>query len=87
MHVVQERAGADRVRDTRRDRVPEVRKSGKADKASAMTPEEKLARIIARALGHNDDSGMHWERYVLPARLILKETTVTFRGTAIRSSR
>ena len=52
-----------------------------------MTPEEKLARIIARALGHNDDSGMHWERYVLPARLILKETTVTFRGTAIRSSR
>lgn len=34
---------------------------------------EAVARAIARALGHNDDSGMHWERYVLPARLLHKE--------------
>jgi hypothetical protein len=43
-----------------------------------MKPEEKIARIIARALGHNDDTGMHWERYVLAARLLLKEARVTF---------
>lgn len=43
-----------------------------------MTPEEKIARIIARALGHNDDQGMYWDRYVLAARLILKETRVVF---------
>lgn len=34
---------------------------------------EEVARVIARALGHNDDSGMQWERYVLPARLLLAE--------------
>jgi hypothetical protein len=45
-----------------------------------MSPEQRLARIIARALGHNDDSGMHWERYVLAARLILKEARVVFVG-------
>jgi hypothetical protein len=43
-----------------------------------MKPEETLARIIARALGHNDDSGMHWERYVLAARLLLKECRIVF---------
>ena len=47
-----------------------------------MNAEERLARIIARALGHNDDSGMHWEKYVLAARLILKETRVVFPGNA-----
>jgi len=47
-----------------------------------MEPEERLARTIARALGHNDDSGMYWERYVLAARLILKETRVVFPGKA-----
>jgi hypothetical protein len=45
-----------------------------------MKPEEKIARIIARALGHNDDSGMYWELYVLAARLILKECRVVFPG-------
>jgi hypothetical protein len=43
-----------------------------------MKPEERIARIIARALGHNDDMGVHWERYVLAARLILKEARVVF---------
>lgn len=43
-----------------------------------MKPEERIARIIARALGHNDDTGMYWERYVLAARLILKKTRVVF---------
>lgn len=47
-----------------------------------MNPEEKLARIMARALGHNDDQGIYWEKYVLAARLILKETVVSFRGRA-----
>jgi hypothetical protein len=45
-----------------------------------MKPEERIARIIARALGHNDDSGMHWERYVLAARLLLKECWIVFPG-------
>jgi len=43
-----------------------------------MTPEERVARMIARALGHNDDSGMDWERYACAARLILRETRVVF---------
>ena len=43
-----------------------------------MTPTEKLAHIIARALGHNDDQGMYWERYVGVAELILRECRVTF---------
>ena len=38
--------------------------------------EEQVARVIARALGHNDETGMYWERYVLAARLILKEFEV-----------
>jgi len=38
-----------------------------------MDLEEKVARIIARALGHNDDNGMYWEDYVLAARLLIKE--------------
>ncbi|EIM25697.1 hypothetical protein [Microvirga lotononidis] len=33
---------------------------------------EEIARIIARRLGHNDDTGMHWERYVLPAQAIVE---------------
>jgi hypothetical protein len=43
-----------------------------------MSPEERIARIVARALGHNDDSGMYWERYILAARLLLKEARVVF---------
>jgi hypothetical protein len=43
-----------------------------------VKPEEKLARIIARALGHNDHDGMFWDKYVLAARLILKEARVTW---------
>ena len=38
-----------------------------------MTEVERIARIIARKLGHNDDAGMEWERYVLAARGILDE--------------
>jgi hypothetical protein len=33
---------------------------------------ETIARIIARRLGHNDDVGMDWERYILPARAIVE---------------
>lgn len=42
------------------------------------TPEELVARIIARALGHNDDTGMQWERYRCAANLLLKETKISF---------
>ena len=38
--------------------------------------EEVVSRVIARALGHNDDSGMEWERYVLAARLLMKEDLI-----------
>lgn len=34
---------------------------------------ERIARQIARGLGHNDDAGMEWERYVAPAVIILNE--------------
>jgi hypothetical protein len=34
---------------------------------------ERIARMIARGLGHNDDDGMHWERYAAPARIIVCE--------------
>lgn len=43
-----------------------------------MKPEERIARIMARALGHNDETGMYWERYVLAARLLLKEARIVF---------
>ena len=34
---------------------------------------ERIARLIARRLGHNDETGMHWERYVCAAELIDEE--------------
>jgi hypothetical protein len=34
---------------------------------------EAVARMIARGLGHNDDAGIMWERYVIPARIIVRE--------------
>lgn len=34
---------------------------------------ERIARQIARGLGHNDDVGMEWERYIAPAVIILNE--------------
>lgn len=34
---------------------------------------EHVARIIARKLGHNDHTGMHWERYVSAARGVVEE--------------
>lgn len=43
-----------------------------------MSAEERLARMISRGLGHNDDGGMDWEKYILPARLILKNCRVAF---------
>lgn len=46
-----------------------------------MTPitklEEKIARVIARKLGHNDDTGMYWERYIEAARGIIAEFRVS----------
>ena len=33
---------------------------------------ERAARIMARALGHNDENGMYWERYVLAAEALIK---------------
>jgi hypothetical protein len=38
-----------------------------------MDAVEHVARIIARKLGHNDHTGMHWERYVLAARGVVDE--------------
>lgn len=43
-----------------------------------MPAEERLARMIARGLGHNDENGMHWEQYALAARCILKNCRVAF---------
>ena len=44
-----------------------------------MSDTQRIARMIARALGHNDDTGMHWERYVGAAELILRECQITFK--------
>ncbi len=44
----------------------------------AMSAEERLARLIARGEGHNDDSGMLWERYLYTARLILRHARIVF---------
>jgi hypothetical protein len=38
-----------------------------------MPARERIARYIARALGHNDDGGMYWERYTCASELILRE--------------
>jgi len=35
---------------------------------------ERIARQIARGLGHNDDEGMDWEHYIAPAVIILNES-------------
>jgi len=43
-----------------------------------MPDDERLARMIARGEGHNDHEGMHWEKYIYTARLILRHTKVTF---------
>lgn len=34
---------------------------------------ERIARLIARRLEHNDDAGMEWRRYVCAAELIHQE--------------
>jgi hypothetical protein len=41
-----------------------------------MTKAEYIARIIARALGHNDHNGMYWEKYILAAKLLIKENVI-----------
>jgi hypothetical protein len=41
-----------------------------------MSARERIARIVARALGHNDDGGMDWERYACVSELILRECRV-----------
>jgi len=46
-----------------------------------MPARERIARMIARALGHNDDPGMNWERYACAAELILRECRVVFQKT------
>lgn len=43
-----------------------------------MPAEERIARMIARALGHNDDGGMEWQRYACASQLILRECRVAF---------
>jgi hypothetical protein len=43
-----------------------------------MPAEERLARLIARGEGHNDDNGMLWERYLYTARLILRHARIVF---------
>jgi hypothetical protein len=47
-----------------------------------MPKDEKIARIIARKLGHNDDYGMDWERYILAARGIIDEVHLLVPGPA-----
>lgn len=42
-----------------------------------MTLREAIARVIARKLGHNDDTGMYWERYALAADGIIEEFRIT----------
>jgi hypothetical protein len=46
--------------------------NGTVEQKPGLSQEERIARIIARALGHNDDAGMYWERYVLAARALIK---------------
>lgn len=43
-----------------------------------MVGEERIARMIARALGHNDDGGMEWRKYLCASQLILRECRVMF---------
>ena len=43
------------------------------ERGEPMTETERIARIIARKLGHNDDAGMEWERYVLAAKGVIAE--------------
>ena len=43
-----------------------------------MPSEERLARLISRALGHNDSEGAYWDRDVLAARIILRHCRVAF---------
>lgn len=38
--------------------------------------EEQVARVIARKLGHNDETGMYWERYICAAQGIVNEFLV-----------
>lgn len=45
-------------------------------KTKIVTKEEYIARIIARALGHNDNEGMYWENYILAAILLIKEDVI-----------
>lgn len=52
---------------------------------SHMTPNqrkhvERIARQTARGLGHNDDTGMEWERYIAPAVIVLNENPSLLRG-------
>lgn len=38
--------------------------------------EEGIARVIAQALGHNDETGMYWDRYVLAARALQRSFVI-----------
>lgn len=53
-------------------------KSEKELASPAMTAEERLARLIARGEGHNDHEGMHWDRYLYTARLVLRHARIVF---------
>jgi hypothetical protein len=37
-----------------------------------MPLRERIARIMARALGHNDENGMYWEQYALAADALVR---------------
>lgn len=43
-----------------------------------MVAEERLARLIARGEGHNNDSGVGWDKYLYTARLILRHARIVF---------
>lgn len=50
-----------------------------------MTPSQRkqvqrIARQISRGLGHNDDVGMDWERYIAPAVIILNENPILMKA-------
>lgn len=44
-----------------------------AEERAQGTNVERISRLIARRLGHNDDAGMEWRRYISAAELIDEE--------------
>lgn len=44
-----------------------------------MSDEERISRLIAISLGHNDENGMFWENYKLASKIILKNYSVLWK--------